>query len=228
MASTVGHPLIHLSYAYEMDSKEVAMEALGLACVEYDFLAKYTEDAAYAELPAPQKVASPMELLIRMSGDDRFAAFPREPGPGMLEAVFKKREALILEYWNAWDLSDPQKQFELSQEAAVALLVATVKPAERNYNFFLVHLLTTSHALRVLLPFLPPESHMTLIRQWWLLAVAVFISTGRPLPDPGNVIQDVGGRGWPYVEEEARTSAWSNDAHYIKGKRIFAPLCDTK
>ncbi|KAI5466344.1 hypothetical protein BGZ63DRAFT_348637 [Mariannaea sp. PMI_226] len=215
----VGHPLIHLGYAYEIDCKEVAMEALALASVQYNFMHKYLDDKSYTR-PAPFTSGSPLQLLIKLSTDDRFKSL-KNPSLGDLEDIFTSYEGPILEYWNAWVIDDPLKQFELSQEAAVALLVATVRPGTHAFNFFLVHLLTTSHAVRILLPFFPDKYHMSLVRQWWLLVLAVFIIQGRPQPDPDNVDKDLKGKTWKYVEDKALNSAWSTDAHYVKAIRAM-------
>lgn len=77
----------------------------------------------------------------------------------------------MLEHWNAWQVEDPRAQFEESQKAAVALLVGTPRPGGREgkYDFFIVHLLTSSHAVRILLPLIPAKFQVPLVRQWWLL-----------------------------------------------------------
>ncbi|RFN53364.1 cell cycle checkpoint protein rad17 [Fusarium flagelliforme] len=209
----LGHPLIHLGYAFEMDCKELAMEALGLACVQYNFFHKYFDNQAYTK-QAPFTSASPLELLTKLSKDSRFDSI--SPELDDMEELFNKHEDIILEYWNAWEINDPLKQFELSQEAAAALLVATVKPGTHAFNFLLVHLLTTSHAVRILLPFIPEKYHITLVREWWLLVLGIFIVKGRPLPDPDNVDSDLKQRGWKYVEDKALNSDWATDAHYVK------------
>ncbi|KAG4284963.1 cell cycle checkpoint protein [Fusarium proliferatum] len=215
----LGHPLIHLGYAFEMDCKELAMEALGLACVQYDFLHKYLDNKSYTR-KAPFTSASPMDLLTKLSKDNRFDDV--RSGLYDLEELFSEHEDIILEYWNAWEITDPVKQFELSQEAAAALLVATVKPGTHAFNFMLVHILTTSHAVRVLLPFIPEKYHIPLVRQWWLLALGIFIVKRRPLPDPDNVDNDPKQRGWKYVEDKAVNSDWATDAHYVKERYAVA------
>ncbi|KAF5688481.1 cell cycle checkpoint [Fusarium denticulatum] len=215
----LGHPLIHLGYAFEMDCKELAMEALGLACVQHDFLHKYLDNKSYTR-KAPFTSASPMDLLTKLSKDDRFDDV--RSGLYDLEELFSSHEDIILEYWNAWEITDPVKQFELSQEAAAALLVATVKPGTHAFNFMLVHILTTSHAVRVLLPFIPEKYHIPLVRQWWLLALGIFIVKRRPLPDPDNVDNDPKQRGWKYVEDKAVNSDWATDAHYVKERYAVA------
>lgn len=196
------------------------MEALGLGAIQYNFFHKYSGDRSYTR-PSPITSNSPLELLIKMSKDDRFKKLPKNPPLGDLEAIFAKHEDLLLEYWNGWDISDPVKDFELSQKAAVDLLVSTVQPKSHAYNFYVVHLLTSSHAVRILLPFFPPKHHITLVREWWLLVIAVYIVKGRPMPNPANVDKDLKGRDWKYVEDKALNSAWATDAHFVKGKLPF-------
>ncbi|KAK5628117.1 hypothetical protein RRF57_003832 [Xylaria bambusicola] len=223
----LGHPLIHLGYAYEMDNKEIAIEALGLASTEYDFFHKYLDDPSYTKSSA-LKTSNTLELLTQMSSDKRVADLFQEPGYQNLEPLFKDHEELVMEYWNAWSLDDPTKQFQESQEAAVSLLVATVPPGTHSYNFFVVHLLTTSHAVRILLPMIPAKYHISLVRQWWLLTVAVYLIFKCPKIDPDNIKPtDVSGKQWNYVEDKALNSAYSTDAHFVKAIRAIKEAAKT-
>ncbi|KAK0613048.1 hypothetical protein B0T17DRAFT_542626 [Bombardia bombarda] len=223
----LGHPLIHLGYAYEFDNREIAMEALALSATQYNFLHRYLDDPSYTR-PAPFTSASPAELLDRLAADARFDGIFSEPGFANIEPLFESHEALVLEYWNAWGLTDnPEKQFEASQEAAVALLVATVRPGTHAFNFFVCHLLTTSHAVRILLPMIPAKFHASLVRQWWLLTLAVYAAELRPKIDPDYVPVDLKGKGWSYVEHKALNSQWSTDAHYVKAIRAMREAART-
>lgn len=223
----LAHPLIHLAYAYEMDSKEIAMEALGLAATQYDFLHKYSDDPSYTK-PASFSSSSPLELLTRMSNDERLADLFEQPGLKNLNRLFNDHEDLIMEYWNAWSLDDPKKQFQESQEAAVSLLVATVPPGAHSYNFFIVHALTSSHAVRILLPMIPPKFHISLVRQWWLLTAAVYIIFKCPKIDPDWIRpKDVDGKQWNYAEDKALTGPYSTDVHFIKAVRAMREAART-
>lgn len=198
------------------------MEALGLAATQYNFLHKYLDDRSYTR-PPPFSSTSPLELINKLASDTRFDNLFKTPGYANIGPLFQHHESLILEYWNAWDISSSSSDlttlFRSSQEAAVALLVATVRPGTHAYNFFVVHVLTTSHAVRILLPLLPPKLHAPLVRQWWLLALAVYIAVLRPEVDPDYVDPgDLKGRGWKYVENRALTSEWGTDAHFVKGE----------
>ena len=207
-----------------MDSRDIATEALGLAAGSYNYLHKYSDELSYTR-PAPFSSTSPMHLLNKLAGDKRFDGLFKDPDHQNMDSLFEKHEGLVLEYWNAWEVSDPKKQFQDSQEAAVDLLVATVAPGTHSYNFFIVHLLTTSHAVRILLPFIPHRFHVSLVRQWWLFVLAVYISLLRPKIDPDYIDGgDNQTRLWDYVEDKAINGPWATDAHFVKGEFPIADL----
>ncbi|KAI5868676.1 hypothetical protein GGS23DRAFT_602372 [Durotheca rogersii] len=224
----LGHPMIHLAYAYEIDNREVAMEALGMAATQYGFLHKYLDDASYSK-PSPIKAASPIELLVRLGKDERLDGSFQERGPDNMEPLFQKHEEVVLEYWNAWALDeDPLTQFRLSQEAATALLVETVPRGTHAYDFFTCHVLTTSHAARILLPFIPPQFRVSLVRQWWLFAITVYAIELRPRIDPDYIQPgDVAGKGWDYVEDKALNGPYATDAHFVKSVRAIKEAART-
>lgn len=192
------------------------MEALALLATQYNFMHKYLNDRSYTR-SSPLKFDSPRDLLTALSEDKRFDSIKNQ-GFDQLESVFVEKEAEIMEYWNGLSLDDPSKQFELSLEAAVAVLMATAAPGSHTFNYFLANILTTGHAVRVLLPIFPSEHRVTLFREWWLLILATFIVKGRPKPSLDNVDQDTKGREWKYVEYEAVNSRWATNAQYVKGK----------
>ena len=130
--------------------------------------------------------------------------------------------AAALEYWNSWQLKSPKDQFSESQKLAVALLVAAQSPKEnhKRYDFFAVHLLTSSHAVRVLLPLLPGKFHIPLVRQWWLFTLLVYISQLRPKINIDLIkLVELEGRGWSFVTERALKGSYRTDAHYVKALR---------
>ncbi|KAF2968580.1 hypothetical protein GQX73_g4955 [Xylaria multiplex] len=191
----LGHPLIHLGYAFEMDNKEIGMESLGLAATEYNFFHKFMDDPSYTR-PSPLKSLSPLELLTQMSNDQRVRELFKEPGFQNLGTLFEDHEDLVMEYWNAWSLDNPKKQFQKSQEAAVSLLVATVPP--RN-TFIQLLCCPSSHDKPCL--------------------YAIFKC---PKIDPDYVKPtDVNGKQWDYVENKALTGAYSTDAHFVKAVRAI-------
>ncbi|APA14527.1 hypothetical protein SS1G_06461 [Sclerotinia sclerotiorum 1980 UF-70] len=218
LTSGLGHPLIHLGYAVELNSRELAIEALSLTSTCYNFMHKYLDDPSYTKA-STYSTTSPLEILHKIHADSRLDGVLDEPSPSNITKLFEKHEDFILEHWNAWSITDPEKQFRDSQEAAVNLLVQTVKPGTHAYDFFVVHILTTSHAVRILLPFVPPKFQVGLIRQWWLFTIAVYCAQMRPKINED--IEQKPGKGWKYVEDKAINGVWSTDPHYVKAIRAI-------
>lgn len=197
------------------------MEALAMVTCAYNDLHKYLDDPSYTK-PSTITAATPLELLHKLHDDERFDNLFEDASSDNAEILMQTREDLVLDYWNAWTLDNPIEAFRESQEAAVALLVATVKPGTHAYDFFLVHILTTSHAVRILLPLIPTKHHMSLVRQWWLLAVMTYISQLRPKIQEDLIGRpDLGGRHWSYVENKAAHGPHATDAHFVKGVRAM-------
>jgi hypothetical protein len=221
----VGHPLIHLGYALEMSSRDVAMEALALAATCYSDLHKYLDDPSYAQTEPSYRSLSPFEILEKVRTDKRFNGLFATPGDHNLEILFREREAALLNHWNAWKIEDPVKQFHDSQALAAALLVGT---DTEKYDFFLVHLLTTSHAVRIILPLIPEKFHIPLVRQWWLITVAIYIAQLRPEIKLDRISEyDPKGRDWTWAAHQAVKSEHSADAHYVKAIRALKEAAQT-
>lgn len=204
------------------------MEALGLATTSYSFLHKYLDESSYT-MQSTHSTSSPIEILQKVAEDKRFDNVSEHQSADDLETLFKDHETAVLEHWNAWHLPNPKKQFEDSQYAAVALLVATHEyGSSRSYDFFLVHLLTTSHAVRILIPQIPAKFHVALVRQWWLLTLAVYIVQARPNIDlKGITDYDTQAKDWAWVNKQAVEGKWSLDAHYVKGLRAMKEAAQT-
>ena len=223
----MGHPLIHLAYAYELSSRELAMEALGLITTSYSFLHKYSDDASYSK--ASNYISeSPVGILERVASDERLDDLFDHEGGSNMDKLFDDHEELVLEYWNAWHISHPRKQFEDSQRAATLLLVATQSQETNTFDFFLVHLLTTSHAVRILLPLTPARFHIALVRQWWLLTLAIYISQLRPPVEQKSILDyDLAGKDWTWVDKQATDGKRATDAHFVKALRAMKVAAST-
>jgi hypothetical protein len=216
--------LIHLGYAYELESKTVAIEALALGACFYSSLHKYIDDPKYTK-PSPHHLADEpvpdlLQLLDKVREDRRFDGL-YDHGSGDISKVLEQREDAFLEYWNAWKIEDPTKQFEQAQSVAVAILMNTPSPGKGKFDFFFVHVLTSSHAIRILLPLVPAKFHVNLLRQWWLFTLAVYIAQMRPRVENSGVEAYNGkGRDWKYVVHNALVGPHSKDAHYVKSKSM--------
>ncbi|RMY56868.1 hypothetical protein D0865_03420 [Hortaea werneckii] len=230
LISGLGHPLIHLGYAQELSSRTVAIESLALAACFYNDWHVYLDDPKYTK-PAPNPSDSLFTILDRVTHDKTFDNLASEPGSENIDKLLSNEETAnkALEYWNSWDLKDPKTQFAESQKLAVALLVAShpsksptssSSSSSGTHDFFLVHLLTTSHAVRVLLPLLPTKHHVPLVRQWWLFTLLVYIAQLRPRINIDTIkLVELEGRDWNWIQQQALTGPFRTDAHFVKALR---------
>lgn len=232
LISGLGHPLIHLGYAYELSSRTVAIESLGLAaCFRNDWHV-YLDDPKYTK-PASNPSDSLFTILDRITHDKTFDGLFDRPGSDNIETILANPEAAsaVLEYWNSWDLKHAKNQFAESQKLAVALLVTSHPPQgkeDAKFDFFLVHLLNTSHAVRVLLAVLPYRHHLPLIRQWWLFTILVFISQLRPRINIDTIkLVELESHDWKYVTDRALKGKYRTDAHYVKALRSMREASNT-
>ncbi|TKX25572.1 hypothetical protein C1H76_2222 [Elsinoe australis] len=225
----LAHALIHLGYAFELSSQTVAIEALALTTCFYNDQHKYLDDPSYTK-PAADPTTDLLEIFTRMQKDSRFDNVVSQQNGEEYDTLFSApdTEALLLGYWNSWELSEPEKQFEDSQKAAAAMLVGAPSRKDSRYDFFLVHALTSSHAVRLLLPLVPGKWHLSLIRQWWLFALSAYVMQLRPTIDVSRVEEyDLKGRGWNYVIDRALNSEFAADAHFVKGCRSLKVAAET-
>lgn len=198
-----------------------------MAATCYSPLHKYLDDPSYTR-PSPFKDRSPLNLLLRISADERLNAIVTEANPANGDMLVKDHEEIVLEYWNALEITDPTKQFEDSQLAATAIVVATHNKSGPQYDFFLLHILTTSHAVRILLPVIPPQHHVAFFRQWWLLAVLTYMSQAQPkinLDSVSNV--DLQGKDWSWVDKQALEGKHATEEHFVKGLRAMKEAART-
>ncbi|RAL10819.1 questin oxidase family protein [Aspergillus homomorphus CBS 101889] len=228
LVADLGHPLIHLAYAFEMSSREVAMEALGMTATCYGSIHKYLDDPSYSKIEPSYRTTSLLDILAKVRADKQFHDLFTTSAEENINVLFRSHEAALLNHWNAWTIHDPVAQFRDSQEAAAALLVATVSPAHPKYNFFLVHILTTSHAVRILLPLIPGKFQLPLVRQWWLMTLSVYVAGLRPEIDLKRIKgYDIQGRDWKWTAHMAVKGKYATDAHYVKAIRALREAANT-
>ncbi|KAF2773247.1 hypothetical protein EJ03DRAFT_323753 [Teratosphaeria nubilosa] len=223
----LGHPLIHLGYAQELSSRTVAIESLVLATCFYNDWHVFLDDPKYTK-PSASPTDSLFRIIERIRHDKVFDGLFDQQGSDNIDTLLSNEEAAAkaLEYWNQWDLKKPTEQFAESQKVAVALVVAAQESddAERSkkYDFFAVHLLTTSHAVRTLLSWLPSKYHIQLVRQWWLFVMLVYIAQLRPTVNIDRIkLVELEGRDWKFVIDRALKGKYRTDAHYVKALRCM-------
>lgn len=225
----VGLPLIHLAYAFEMDSREIAMEALGLAATCHNDIYKSLEDPNHSKNEASYESKSIFAIIDLVREDkDLDGLFPT-PGSDNLDTLFVSRNAVLLNHWKAWKIDNPIEQFRESQELAAALLVGTTAvDSTGHYDLFFALNLATSHAVRVMLPFIPPQFQISLLRQWWLVCVGIYVAQLRPEIKMDQIRNyDLNGKDWEWVAGKAINGEFSTNVYFVKTTRALKELAST-
>lgn len=91
------HPLIHLTYAYEIQSKEIATKALTFAAIHHEsFTHRFPNKGAPSSRDHSKAAKSPFGVLSRIHSD------------GRLEPLLANYKSVILEYWrDYWPTTNP-------------------------------------------------------------------------------------------------------------------------
>jgi hypothetical protein len=214
----VAHPLIHLGFALELASPTLAIESLALVASFYNHQHVYLDDPSYTK-PSPWSSQDPIEIIQKVHADSRLNSFFKVPGEDNYGPLIqdKNKEAILLEYWNSWTITQPRVQFQAAQRAAVALLVGTPEKGQK-FDFFLCHILTSSHAVRVIAPLIRQTYHLSLLRQWWLFVLTAYTAQLRPAVERSKITDvQLAGRDWKWVANRAVNGEWAHDAHFVKG-----------
>jgi hypothetical protein len=216
----VGHPLIHLGYAYELNNRQVGIESLAQIASNFDFT--FDEEEEILIGVKPSQATSVTELLREIETDKRFDGVFKTPGGDNATNLMRTKKAEVLGYVSRFTFpsSDDAKADlnECFKLAAMLLCSPSASSSKPLFDFFLCHVLTTLHAVRILLPIVPPKYQVSLITQWWFLVVKVYISQLRPTLNDNQIIQtELNGRDWDYIVEAALSGNYSTDAHYVKG-----------
>ncbi|KAL3441845.1 hypothetical protein BJX65DRAFT_321979 [Aspergillus insuetus] len=218
----LGHPFIHLAYAWELQSPAIATEALSLGCTEnmqgHELLDAYPPDTS------TYKTTSFADVIQRVHDDTRFDNLFLHEGITNIEALMQQRFQAVLEHWNAWDVSPGTalQQLENICDTSVLLAIAT-GDRERKFDFYLVHTMTVAHALRVLWELFPDDTQRAcILRQYALFVIMVYICQKKPqihrsLIDTIDSVQlDEEEDGWDRLVDRTLRHKWYKDSHFFK------------
>lgn len=217
---TVGHPLIHLAYAYELDSPETASEGLSLLCTDFWELHDLIQNAPPDS--AKYKTHSLADVLEGIRLDARFDNLFDSIGVLNVDDLMKKQPDAVLEHWNAWVVDNPVQQLEHICDVATILTMSSVdSKADSKFDFFILHLMTAAHALRVTWDIFPEDRKVPMLREWALMAITTYIAQFRFPFDMGLIEKvEIGGRDWEWVRKTALDHpAARSDVHFLKAVR---------
>ncbi|KAF3938453.1 hypothetical protein ABW19_dt0203352 [Dactylella cylindrospora] len=217
-----GHPLIHLGYAFEMENREVAMEALAMAATAYNNIHEFSDNP---NPPLPYVTYNNiLNLLANIREDFRLDGEFRHAAPENAEKVLGE---MVMQLWEransfVFTIEELSSVYERQVDAAVLIFLTGHKKGDPQYDFFLAHLVTTAHALRIVLPLLSFQQAWHVIKSHVVLTVVVYISQCRPLIKK-ELLNEVSteGKGWDYINRKALEGDARFDAHYVKALRAF-------
>ncbi|ORX84007.1 hypothetical protein K493DRAFT_360857 [Basidiobolus meristosporus CBS 931.73] len=180
------HPLIHLGYAVEFNNDLVLAEALAFGTLAYDAHGELIDKV----LPTATST-DPVKIIEEVSKDTHYEDVDKGPAAEskFTRAIDAKHLEYTQKYFAAWDANFPgddyaAKVYELSQ--AITLLFLGYSSSYR-LNFFLCHVMTGFHAVRVLLPRLAKNDQVRALRLIWLTALFMYVAEGHPKPEWNEV-----------------------------------------
>lgn len=214
----MGHPIIHLAYAYDFECKEIASEGMSLLCTDYSNFHTLMDE------PQPDtstyKTTSLAEVVERVCKDSRFDNITEHPGIVEMGKVMERGGNAITEHWNAWEVKDPLQQLEHICDLAT-LIAMTTYDEEKEFDFFFLHLMTVAHGIRTLWLHIPFDKRGDMLREYGIMVISTYVCQQR-LPIRAERIEevDVKGRDWEWVRRTARQHpAATFDVHFFKAVR---------
>lgn len=224
------HPLIHLGYAVEANSAEIAIEALAMACTEY-----LDTTALLPKIEVVKQTTDPVEIITEIRNDTSLDNKLSEPFEHNVAKFCKLFGPQIAKYGYQLKFEDPKTTMQRLLYASTNLLVATHQDeGEPGFDFFLLHALTSSHAVTeiILSPdhkVIPDDKVEFLLRELWVSFVVLYIAQLRPLVKPQRITSvSIGSveQAWQETIHLALTGAKRFDSHYVKAIRamLFAEL----
>ncbi|KAG5356014.1 hypothetical protein CJU89_5734 [Yarrowia sp. B02] len=217
------HPLIHLSYAFELDAAPVAVEAMTIACMDFRKSARKLLEKR--ELPEVQ-YSDPFAVLNLLQKDKSLDNVEwdlvMDPVNKQLDTVIKYADMLELP-------EDPLKLAATLLHSSVAYFGAAHKDNKPRYSFFFLHGLTGSQALCEIVAskhfsdvFKDPNAGQTLGYFVWVNFIVLYMYHLRPTIDPKRIIDaETPSDEYPKAVELALTSEDRYDEHYVKAIRAI-------
>ncbi|KAJ1942777.1 hypothetical protein EC988_006401, partial [Linderina pennispora] len=167
------HPLIQIGYGVEFDSAAIVATGLANACVhELNFQTTLQADAiekTVGRLPL-------MKVLENMRNDRRVQDIP-------YETTYKEdgpiSDQVALEYLQHWEVYPTNECVELKfrelQRIIALMYGATTKPGYKNqFDFFIMHLLTSSYFVPMILDLLTLEQKIRVLRTYAFVVLRYF------------------------------------------------------
>jgi cell cycle checkpoint protein len=206
------HPIIHIGYAIELNSRSVACEALTMSAVCSDWL----HQTASKLKPPTNGTKKALQIIKAIRVDDRTSTFNKPLHPNSMVV----HESLLISYYNEWQMPDDiDKAIEELFDMSVYLYGATHKPNQIDFDFFFLHLITAMSGIGKVRSYLDENVVKKILCTFFYLSIAIYISRQQPeineqLIDDYKVEENK--RNWKYVVDQTLHTRLATDAHLVK------------
>lgn len=228
LVSGLLHPLIHLGYAAEIDNAMVASEALNLAAIGNLDLSPVRPTTSGTEEDI-------LKIVNDIHNDSRLDGI-KDRLDGRFDRVnlFKFFAPEVKEYAGKLKITDIKTTIKDLLRSSAFVFSCSHKDGNPQYSFFLLHLLTASHALYEIVnhphvgDLFTQDQYHRLLQSMWIMFVVTYITEHRPLISRERVDK---------VTIESREAAWKDaidqclngeqryDLHFPKAMRALL-VCD--
>lgn len=222
VVSGLAHPLIHVGYAFELDNVDVAIEALEMVAVNYNHLHDVFDNLKPPNSPSK----SALEIIKAIHSDTSLPIY-EDTGLSNIDETIKNYNNIVMSYYNQWkiDTNNIEKSIEELFDLTVYLYGATHKPNDIEFDFFLLHLVTGMHGIRIMHAHLDNQQAFEhLLLQFFYFTIVLYISQLRPEIN-AHLISDYKvaneKKDWSYVINRTLTTKLIDDAHIVKVVRAL-------
>jgi hypothetical protein len=212
----LAHPLIHIGYALELNNQIVGTEALAMTAVCYNYLHEVVDKLEPPKSPSK----SAIEIFKDIRSDTQLPVYDTPDAD--IETMIKDYGDGILSHYNQWKMNkeNVEKTIEELFDLTVYIYGSTHKSNDIEFDFFLLHLLTSMHAIRMIYPHINnPQIFEHILLQFFYFAIVIYISQLRPEIN-GDLIYDYKidekKNNWDYVIDRALNTKLIDDAHAVK------------
>jgi hypothetical protein len=218
VVSGLGHSLIHIGYAFELDSQVVGIEALTMTAIYYDYLHEVIDKLQPPKSPSK----SALEIFKNIHTDSQLPIYDTPGADNNPEQTVKNCNDRVFYHYNQWKINKEnlEKSVEELFDLTVYIYGATHKPNEIEFDFFLVHLLTSMHAIRIISSHIDNQDIFGhLLLQFFYFAIVIYISQLRPKIDEHLIHDykiDEEKNNWNYVIDRSLNTKLVDDSHLVK------------
>jgi len=166
------HPLILMGFGIEFDMENVVIDSLAFMCFAYNSLGTVN----YPDFQVVSNVPSPIEIFKKINSQ-----FSIKHSDFASENFLEKLNILKQKYANLFDTYDLlEVNLNKIDEVYRKIFATMLGLYSSTHDFFVLHGLTSCHALGQVLPILKPEDKVVALRYYMRALIAVYIVQGQP------------------------------------------------